>query len=128
MITPWTIYWMTRLGKISDYAEIITLLSVLTLVGSSVAYFCATASDDDAAVHAFAKTIKIALASMLMFGLIGVFTPSTKEMAAMIVIPRIANSEIVGEVGGAAKEMVGLAKEWMAELREGKKARKEIAE
>lgn len=119
-ITPWTIYWLTRLGRISDYAEILAVLSVIALIGVSAAYFCATAAEDDDAVHAFGKAVKIAIPSMLIFGLVHALTPNTKEMAAILVIPRIANSELAGEVGEAAKEMVGLAREWMAELRDEK--------
>lgn len=37
-------------------------------------------------------------------------------MAAIIIVPKIANSEIVAEMGDAAKEMVGLERDWVRTL------------
>lgn len=48
--------------------------------------------------------------------------PSTKQMAAIIVVPKIANSEVVAEMGDTAKELVGLAKAWLVELKPKAKA------
>ena len=45
-------------------------------------------------------------------------TPSTKDMAAILVIPRIANSEKVQDVGN---RLYDLAVEWAEELRTRKK-------
>lgn len=42
------------------------------------------------------------------------FVPTTKEMAAIVVIPRVANSE---SVQGLGEGIVDLAKVWMQELR-----------
>lgn len=42
------------------------------------------------------------------------FIPTTKELAAIVVIPKIANSESVQGIG---QSIVDLAKDWMAELR-----------
>ena len=42
------------------------------------------------------------------------FVPSTKQMAAIIVVPKIANSEKVQTVGN---KLYDLAVEWMDELK-----------
>ena len=51
-----------------------------------------------------------------------VLTPTTKQMAAIIVVPAIANSKVVQEdIPSEVREMYGLAKEWMkSELQKGK--------
>ncbi len=46
--------------------------------------------------------------------LIRVFTPTTKEMAAIIVIPAIVNNQDIKELGG---EIPKLAREWLEEFR-----------
>ena len=43
-----------------------------------------------------------------------VFVPTTKEMAAILIVPKIANSEKVQQAGNRLYE---LAVEWMGELR-----------
>ena len=43
-----------------------------------------------------------------------VFVPTMKEAAAIAVLPRIANSETVAEIGAEAK---ALAVEWLKDLR-----------
>ena len=64
----------------------------------------------------FGRAVKLALVALLV-GVVNSFIPSTKQAAAIIVIPKIANSEIVAEMGDTAKELVGLAKAWLVELK-----------
>lgn len=49
---------------------------------------------------------------------IATFTPTTKQMAAIIVVPKIVNCEAVQTVGN---ELYTLALDWMKELRPEKK-------
>ena len=49
-----------------------------------------------------------------MFGLTQSFLPSTKQMAVIIVVPKIINSQGVQEL---PKRIVGLCNEWLEELR-----------
>ena len=48
-----------------------------------------------------------------LMALLWTFTPSTKQMAAIVVVPKIVNSEKVQDVG---EKLYGLAVEWMDEL------------
>jgi 4-hydroxybenzoate polyprenyltransferase len=43
-------------------------------------------------------------------------TPTTKEMAAIMVIPKVANSKVVSDISGAAGEMITIARDWLKEL------------
>ena len=63
----------------------------------------------------FTRAVKLGVAAF-MLGLAISFVPSTKQMAAIIIIPKIANSEIVAEMGDATKELIGLARDWMRTL------------
>ena len=52
---------------------------------------------------------------MCIFGtVVNLFVPSTKEMAAIIIIPKVANSEKIENIGNG---LYNLALEWMEELR-----------
>ena len=49
---------------------------------------------------------------------VAIFTPNTKQMAAILIIPQIANSEKVEKIGNG---LYDLAVEWMNELKPSKK-------
>ena len=46
--------------------------------------------------------------------------PTAKEFAAMIVVPRVANSESLQDIGTG---IVGLAKAWLEELKTSKESK-----
>ena len=130
-ITPSTIYWLTRLDEFSFLFGIVFVCIVIGALVNVIGGFVAldSASTDQLynrperlaeSKHnikvRFGRAVKLALVALLV-GVINSFIPSTKQAAAIIVIPKIANSEIVAEMGDTAKELVGLAKAWLIELK-----------
>ena len=112
-ITSTTIYLITRLdgiGRLLTWASILAaLLFILVLICSS------TAKE-----QGDAKTAKVAdwaatvfLIASVALAVLNVLTPTTKEMAAIVVIPKVATSEAVQGLGNG---LVDLARQWMAEL------------
>lgn len=73
--------------------------------------------DEDTAVQML-RIIRVTFQVAAIAILLRVFTPTKEEMAAIIVIPKIANSETVSEIGDGMKT---LAAEWLEELRPNKK-------
>ena len=130
-ITPSMIYWLTRLDEFSFLFGIvfvcIVIVALMNVIGGFVALDSASTdqlynrperlaeSKHNIKVR-FGRAVKLALVALLV-GVINSFIPSTKQAAAIIVIPKIANSEIVAEMGDTAKELVGLAKSWLIELK-----------
>lgn len=120
-ITPALIYWITRLDAINETAEALTVC-----FGTSLAFalafgiFAKCNSDDDIGNVCF-KVVRWTSPIVLVASLLLIFVPTKKEMAAILVIPRIANSETVSEIGDCAKT---LAVEWLEELRPQKKGDK----
>lgn len=111
MITENEIYWITRMdyfhGLSLAVGIVLTVLSVLFLIGAAIAWF----EDDDkkslligGAVFMFCLTLIIG----------SCFIPTTKEMCAIKVIPAIANNEEVQEI---PNKIVELAGEWIEELK-----------
>lgn len=121
MITPTQMYWLTRLSNIQ-------CLLMLVLVGLMVAGIAAIFAfgvnhgiDDDFSLSAKRFAFKcFALATMI--GTISALLPTTKEMAAILVVPRIVNSE---KVQTAGNKLYDLAVEWMDELKPRKDGAKE---
>lgn len=53
------------------------------------------------------------------FALVAAFVPTTRQMAAIVMVPKIADNE---KVQAAGNKLYDLAVEWMDELRPRKKA------
>lgn len=130
MITPTAMYWLTRLDGIHDFS---TLLTIALLFGIPICFSlgnmlagakkdCITTEEDAARFRKTGEGLlsctKWCVAAWIVSVSSLLFLPTTKEMAAIIVVPKVANSEKVQEIGG---RLYDLAVEWMEELRPAKK-------
>ena len=70
------------------------------------------------------KTRKISLCVALFFGAIAMLLPTTKQMAAIYVVPAIANNEKIQQIGGKtldiSNQLLDLTKEYLQEKAENK--------
>lgn len=138
MITPSMIYWMTRCDSIRGFFDNnfgIVLLMFLCLIimvvtfiignfAGNAPYEIFSGVSDDEYRKKLETMKKISRRSFYLmcflislnfvFNAMGSFIPTTEEMCAIAVIPKIANSESVQDVG---QSIVELAKDWMAELK-----------
>lgn len=105
-VTAWDIYWITRLDSIKAalvVAFILAAVLVLLLTVSS-----------DGECWTIRHLRRWMIAGLLAFTVAVTFTPTTKEMVAIKVIPAIAANE---DVQALPAEFVKLAREWMEELK-----------
>ncbi|MBO6031790.1 MAG: hypothetical protein J6Q22_10080 [Prevotella sp.] len=127
MITQAQMYWLTRLDSIHGCMIPFVFIAVFSAIGfvlSMILYILARDNQE----NELAKNLKnsrrvcswIFLVSFLICVITTIFLPTTKEMAAILVVPRIVNSEKIQTVGN---KIYDLAVEWMEELRP-KNARK----
>lgn len=143
MITTAQMYWLTRL----DYAKcffhgitvVLAVLLVLLLVAAVALFICGTVSgngryevfegfSDEELKATHAQLYRVALgcaqvgAAVFVMSwtsyVLNALTPTTREMAAIIIVPKIANNEKVQDCGNRLYE---LAIEWMEELKPNKK-------
>ena len=126
MIAPTTMYWLTRLDGIHDFSILLTIILLLgtaicfplgnILAGAKKDYF--TTEEEAARYRKIGKRLlscaKWCVAAWIVSVSALLFLPTTKEMAAILVVPKVANSEKVQEIGG---RLYDLAVEWMEELR-----------
>lgn len=96
-ITPATMYWFTRLDGIATFFSLLTFIGGFAFLFLLV-FFVAT-KVDDTCEEPTKKVISIlfkTVAPIWLFGLIGVlFTPTSKEMAMIYVVPQITESQVV---------------------------------
>ena len=140
MITTTQMYWLTRLDPIKELLDHsigpCSLSLTVLLVTASVMAFCLgtftgnrafdmfnSKSDEELeAIHTRFRRISrwsaafgcMALTVTVICNVLTSFIPTTREAAAIIMVPAIANSEKVQTVGNKLYE---LAVEWMDELR-----------
>lgn len=114
MITPMQMYWLLKLDDIRALILFAICFMLLVIVVSLAAY------RDDAC-----EGVKKVLQAMFIFGLLGVwllgcvvtFLPSTKQMAAIYVVPAITNNEKIQQIGGKtldiSNQLLDLTKEYL---------------
>ena len=121
MITQSQMYWLTRLDGIHGCMIPFGFIAVFSAIGFVLSMICYILARDNQE-NELAKNLKnsrricswMFLVSFLISVIITIFVPTTKEMAAIWVIPQIANSEKIQTVGN---KVYDIAVEWMEELR-----------
>lgn len=114
MITHWTIYLILMLDNLKVLFICFLMLSTLTLVIISA---LTIADITDKGSKQLWRCLRSSIASFLFFASAVALIPNTKQMAMILVIPKIANSEFVQEtLPQEAKELYAIAKEALKEI------------
>lgn len=123
MITGWEIYWFTRLDPLRVLTESTTILG-LVLSGVMFLLYPMFSEifdcDEDKRKKYLTWTTRTQIAvfsAAVLSALAYALTPTTREMAAIKVIPMIANSGSMQKLGDVGDNMLDLANEWLRELK-----------
>ena len=93
MITPTTLYLMTRADDIKVAAIILCVLTTILFCFLFIGYIVTESEGRDYGSALMAKLTMLTAPFVAVFMAVAVLVPNTREVAAIIVIPRIANSE-----------------------------------
>lgn len=147
MITTTEMYWLTRLDSVKELLNCILepcfIFFMFLMVIVTVLTFCFGTFTGNGAFETFhgksgeeLKTIHtrfrriswrsaafgcVALTMSVVCSVLDALIPTTREMAAIVMVPAIANNEKVQTVGN---KLYDLAAEWLDELRPKKEAAK----
>ena len=136
MVTETFVYWFTRLNHLHHFAGGLTFLLGLIALASGIGIIvcysikCVASTETPTSYQpqeALDKTVNtmqvvykklskifiICAISCVSMNATMTFVPTTKEMAAIYVIPKIANNEQLQNIGN---EIMELATEWLKEL------------
>ncbi len=116
MITPMQLYWMTRLDAINSFLTVCAIafaISAIVIMLFIPPMFIEGDSASKSIGRALCKWLALPVVLVFLLSAVNSFIPTTKEMAAIVVIPRVANSESVQQLG---KGIVDLANQWLVEL------------
>ena len=101
-ITPSLIYWISRLDYIQPLFIMIGMLGALAFSIPMVFEYCS--------FEIINTKRLIGVIAMALIFVASLFIPSTKEMIAIIVIPKLANNEKIVEIGS---ELHNTAINWL---------------
>ena len=122
IITTAQMYWLTRLTPLGHgVAFIIFILAALTfgllISGLLMQDPCEFRDETHGIGRKLVKASSFVAVLAVILLIANCLLPTTKDMAAILIIPRVANSEKVQTVGN---HLYDLACEWMEELRPAK--------
>ena len=138
-MTESTIYWITRLDKIHEFChEFGTFALTFTIIGALTAFIllCYKAvAESEGLINeakASSKFCKIvskvwipALCIATMCSLVKTFTPTTKEMVAIKVIPQIASTNNIEKIKGIGQDILGITADWLSDIRKKRVSEKD---
>jgi len=120
-MTSSMIYWLTRLDGIIRMCHVLSLLSgaiSLFAIAGYVIFKDASRKDEEEARDISLRAMKIVIPFLIFFGSIALFVPTSKEMAAIYLLPKIANNENVKAVPNKSMEILNLKlDEWINDMR-----------
>lgn len=124
MITQTQMYWLVKLDDMRGVITGIMWLPISVAIIIGILAISALLASIDDPMEKKKEILEgvwkcgVWCASLIVVAVVihiaGAFVPSTKQMAAIIVVPKIANSEKVQTVGN---QLYDLAVEWMNELK-----------
>lgn len=97
MISPWLIYFIGIADRVSGVFALITVVLCICCVILFIGFV-----EEQISIN----TLKKSFIAAVISGLIAVFTPSSKTVAAMVVIPPIVNNEQVQELPNNVLEFI----------------------
>ena len=113
MITTQQMYWLTRLDGIVITLGVFIVVGVIAAIILYIVGVTACDIDDESCQKTWRIATRLLYAVSLAV-VIWIFIPTTKEMAAIIVIPKIVNNEKVQDAGN---KLYDLAVEWLEALK-----------
>lgn len=123
MITQLEMYIITRLTPLSNFLSFLMIINIIVLTIFLVMYItlhaselCDYLTDSDKVLFNISKSmVKKLTVSLIIISSLAFVTPTTKEAAAIIVVPKIVNNTSIQD---CAKNLVETANSWMLELKD----------
>ena len=137
-MTESTMYWLTRLDHVHSFLHgfgcLLCITALLTIVTSVIAWIVRTAntqynterhvdSDWKIANNVLKITRPIAVLAVLLciaFDAMKVFIPTTREMAAIKVVPALASPENCQKLKTISSDILDVTADWLKDIKGNK--------
>ncbi len=115
-MTGWQMYWLCRLDGIKEvvgvFVFVLSLAATVLLIFYYITKYCGDIDGDEEAKNInklLKRPLKIVPVILAFLMLICLFVPNTKQMAAIIVVPKIVNNEKAQQI---PENLLELCNEW----------------
>lgn len=118
-ITPAIMYWFTRLDQITEAITVVQILSIIAML-IFICIWLYNASyngdDDDTEVSIPRRITKWSFFIFIVSMTIGLFIPTSKQMAMIYVVPQITESQVVKQDIPELYDLgINALKDWLKE-------------
>lgn len=112
-----TLYWVLTLDSIGNtcitFSILFFILTVVTIIFINIHNECCL-REDEWSINKYCYSL-IPLLLSIIFVTLATFIPNTKQMATILIVPKIVKSDFVQkDLPKEAKELYGLAKGYLA--------------
>lgn len=116
MITGWDIYWITRLDAIRHVTDLIAFISGLAML-LGIAWYFFELFEDGKQLWVVKHILKVVIPVFLVALICSVVPPTTKEAAAIYLLPKIVNNEQVQKLPDNAVKFLNVKLEaWIKDM------------
>lgn len=112
MITSWDIYWITRMDSLNDFFSIfgigslVFFLALLSWSGPLAIDGVYDSNKREEYWRLYRKSMIWGVSFGVIFTFLSLFIPTTKEVAAIYIIPKVANNEQVQKLPDNAMKLL----------------------
>ena len=118
MVSGWELYFVLKLDSFHAFFQTIGGIGLISSVLGSIIATVASFDDDGTTrmiANKAASLFRKMLVVSVLFVVAGLLLPTTKQAAAVLIIPKIATNENVEMISDEAKSLYSLAKEYFLE-------------
>lgn len=126
-MTETMIYWITRLDGICNFCDVIqtialvfTVIGMIILLAASILKHISESEEDVKIANGLCKmSCKFwipALCVALICSFVLIFTPTSREMVAIKVIPQIASTNNIEKIKGISKDLFDITANWLKDI------------
>ena len=118
MISGWELYVVLKLDSFHAFFQIIGGIGLIPSIGGLIIATIASFDNDEMCKVLANKAVPLFRKTSIVSGLFlaaSLFLPTTKQAAAVLIIPKIATNENMEEFSDEAKNLYSLAKEYFLE-------------
>ena len=126
-MTETMIYWITRLDGICNFCDVIqtialvfTVIGMIILLAASILKHISESEEDVKIANGLCKmSCKFwipALCVALICSFVLIFTPTSREMVAIKVIPQIASTNNIEKIKGISKDLFDTTADWLKDI------------
>lgn len=117
MITPMQMYWLLKLDDIGTMFSIIVGTSIAAVFISAIFYCASKGAEDEVTAKISVHALILSLICSIVFLIINTLLPTTKQMAAIYVVPALVNNEKIQQISGKtldiSNQLLDLTKEYL---------------